>query len=155
MTMTTTDKIEKHVELEAPMARVWRAISDSGEFGTWFQVKFDAPFVAGKAIKGNFTVPNYEHIVGEFFIDRIDQAAGVFAFRWHPGAIDLSVDYSQEPLTTVTFKLTETPTGSHLEITETGFDAIPAARRAKAFAMNDAGWTAQAKQIANYLAKAS
>jgi uncharacterized protein YndB with AHSA1/START domain len=151
----TTDKIEKHVDLNAPMSRVWRALTDSGEFGTWFQVKLEAPFVAGKAIKGNFTVPKYEHVVGEFFVDLIDQAAGVFAFRWHPFAIDPKVDYSKEPLTTVTFKLTETATGSHLYITETGFDAIPAERRARAFAANDAGWTTQSKQIADYLAKAS
>jgi uncharacterized protein YndB with AHSA1/START domain len=155
MTTNTTNTIEKHVDLNAPMPRVWRAITDSKEFGTWFQVKFEAPFVAGKAIKGTFTVPNYEHIVGEFFVDRIDPRDGVFAFRWHPGAIDPSVDYSKEPLTTVTFALSETPTGTHLHITETGFDSIPAERRAKAFAMNDAGWTFQAKQIADYLARVS
>lgn len=151
----TTDKIEKHVDLDAPMSRVWRAITDSKEFGSWFAVRFDAPFVAGQAIKGQFTVKNYEHLTGEFIVDRIDETAGVFAFRWHPFALDQDVDYSTEPLTTVTFKLSETKTGTHLEITETGFDAIPAERRAKAFAMNSEGWTIQAKQIADYLAKAS
>lgn len=149
----TTDKIEKHVDLNAPMSRVWRALTDSKEFGTWFHVNLETPFVAGKAIKGNFTVSKFEHVVGEFFIDRIDPAAGVFSFRWHPFAVDPSTDYSKEPLTTVTFTLTETATGSHLQITETGFDALPADRRTKAFAMNDAGWTTQAKQIADYLAK--
>ena len=43
----STDRIEKTVLLRAPLARVWRAVSDAKEFGTWFGVEFDGPFVAG------------------------------------------------------------------------------------------------------------
>jgi uncharacterized protein YndB with AHSA1/START domain len=148
----STDKIEKHVDLKAPMSRVWRALTDAEQFGAWFGVKFDGPFVPGKVAKGRFTIPNFTHLVGDFHIERIDQPAGVFTFRWHPFAIEPNVDYSAEPLTTVAFTLTETTAGSHLQITEAGFDALPAERRAKAFASNTEGWSIQSKHITEYLA---
>ena len=46
------DRIEKQVLLRAPIARVWAAISDSKQFGSWFGVKFDDPFKAGARIVG-------------------------------------------------------------------------------------------------------
>jgi hypothetical protein len=39
-----------------------------------------------------------------------------------------------------------------LTIIESGFDRIPLARRAKAFAANEQGWEHQTKLIAKYLA---
>lgn len=151
----TTNRIEKYVELKASLPRVWRALTDSGEFGEWFGVKLAAPFVAGTIVTGHITNEGYEHLKMELHIDRVDEAARIFAFRWHPYAIDPKIDYSGEPMTVVQFALTETTRGTQLEITETGFDAIPAARRTKAFAMNDEGWTIQTQQITDYLAKAS
>ena len=53
--MSTTDRIEKQVLLRAPQDRVWRAITDSQEFGTWFRAKVDGPFVAGGAVGGRST----------------------------------------------------------------------------------------------------
>jgi uncharacterized protein YndB with AHSA1/START domain len=151
----STDKIEKHVDLKASLARVWRALSDSTEFGEWFGVKLTAPFVAGTVVRGNITSQGYEHVTAELHIDQVDEAARIFAFRWHPFAIDPAVDYSSEPMTVVRFALTETPRGTHLEITETGFDALPAARRPRAFASNGEGWTKQAQNLTDHLAKVS
>lgn len=152
--MTTThDTIEKHADLRAPLARVWRAISDSQEFGSWFGVKLDTPFVAGKTTSGNITSKGYEHVRAEFHVDRVDERSHTLVFRWRPYAIEPGVDYSHEPYTVVTLALTEIPTGTHLAITETGFAGIPAARRAKAFEMNASGWQQQTELIAAYLAK--
>lgn len=151
----STDRIEKHVDLKAPLARVWHAITDSAEFGDWFGVKLTAPFVAGTIVRGTITTKGYEHLKAELHVDRVDEAARIFAFRWHPYAIEPDVDYSAEPMTVVRFALTETPRGTHLEITETGFDALPAARRTKAFASNGEGWTIQAKHLTDHLAKAA
>ena len=114
----------------------------------------EGAFAPGAHLRGKITTKGYDHLTMELWAEKLEPER-LFSYRWHPFAIDPKVDYSKEPLTTVTFKLTETATGSHLNITETGFDAIPADRRAKAFAMNDAGWSTQAKQIADYLAKAS
>ena len=74
-----------------------------------------------------------------------------FAYRWHPFAIDPAVDYSAEPTTLIEFTLAEAEGGTLLTIVESGFDAIPAARRAKAFAMNGEGWAIQLEQVARYL----
>lgn len=151
--MSTTNTIEKHADLRAPIARVWRALSDVREFGSWFGVALDTAFAPGKTTGGNLTIKGYEHVRAEFHVDRVDERSHTLVFRWRPYAIEPNVDYSHEPYTTVTLALSEIPTGTHLAITETGFDGIPAARRAKAFEMNASGWAQQAVQLAAYLAK--
>jgi uncharacterized protein YndB with AHSA1/START domain len=150
---SSTDKIEKRVVLKAPQARVWRAISDSGEFGTWFQMRFESPFSEGKALKAQVLVPGYEHVTAEFQIVRISPQ-DYFAYRWHPYAVDPKVDYSSEPTTLVEFRLTPSGQDTVLTIVESGFDRIPPGRRAEAFRMNDGGWTAQIKNIERYVTTA-
>ncbi len=48
----STDRIEKQILLKAPIARVWRAISDSTEFGAWFGMRFSGPFAPGAKMSG-------------------------------------------------------------------------------------------------------
>ncbi|KWA00074.1 SRPBCC family protein [Burkholderia territorii] len=159
----STDRIEKQALLAAPLARVWEAVSNAGEFGTWFGVTFDGPFVAGRPLFGRITptrvdddVANaqepYAGTVFEIVVDRIEPKQW-FSFRWHPFAIDPSVDYASEPMTLVTFALAEANGGTLLTISETGFDQLIEARRAKAREMNDQGWAAQMTLIMKYLAK--
>ena len=161
--MSDTDRIQKKIVLRAPRERVWRAVSDSKEFGTWFGVDFEGPFVAGSNVKGRIVPTQVDAEVAksqepyagrafDFTVDRIEPMR-LFSFRWHPFAIDPSVDYSAEPTTLVVFELAEVSGGTELTITESGFDRIPLERRAKAFSMNAEGWTAQAKLIEKYLAK--
>ncbi len=159
---TNTDRIEKKALLRAPLARVWRAISDSSQFGSWFGVKFDDPFVPGKVMIGSMTGTTVDAEIAkrqlqykghrfEFVIDRIEPMR-LFSFRWHPYAMDAGVDYSKEPSTLVAFVLEEVAGGTMLTVTESGFDQIPLERRAKAFEANDGGWTAQMTLIEKYLA---
>jgi uncharacterized protein YndB with AHSA1/START domain len=157
----TTDRIEKRVTLRAPRERVWRAISDSKQFGAWFGVEFDGPFLAGSHMRGRITPTKVDAVVArtqepyagatfECTIDRVDPMQ-LFSFRWHPFAVDPAVDYSSEPTTLVEFHLEEVEGGTRLTITESGFDRIPLERRAKAFAANEGGWAAQSKLIEKYV----
>jgi uncharacterized protein YndB with AHSA1/START domain len=148
--MTETDKIEKSVVLRAPRSRVWRAISDSREFGEWFKVVFTEKFAEGKTVTGRITHRGFENVPMEITIERI-QPEEYFSYRWHPYAIDPNTDYSGEPTTLVEFRLSDSPDGTLLTITESGFDQIPAERRAEAFRMNDGGWTGQIKNIERYV----
>lgn len=160
--MSDTDRIVKTVLLRAPRERVWRAISDSKRFGAWFGMAFDGPFAAGARITGKI-VPTqadaeiaksqapYAGTPVEFTIDRIEPM-DLFSFRWHPYAIDKDKDYSQEPTTLIVFELADEAGGTRLTITESGFDKIPLARRAEAFASNEGGWEAQTMLIQKYLA---
>jgi uncharacterized protein YndB with AHSA1/START domain len=141
-----TDRIEKTVELRAPVDRVWRALTDPAEFGAWFRVKIETPFVPGELARGHITHPGYEHLVWEVRIVSMDKPH-LFSFTWHPYAVDPKVDYSAEPPTLVEFRLGATAVGTHLTITESGFDAVPVHRRDEALRMNDSGWTAQAQNI--------
>jgi uncharacterized protein YndB with AHSA1/START domain len=149
---TKTDRIEKKVLLRAPRSRVWRAIADADEFGQWFRVKLDGKFVAGSAIRGQMTYPGYEHVKLEVQIERIEPET-YFSYRWHPYAVNLDVDYSAEPTTLVEFHLRDGKGGTELTIIESGFDKVPAKRRAEAFRMNDQGWSTQSQNIADYVSK--
>ncbi len=147
---TTTDRIEKSIQLASPTSRVWRALTTAREFGTWFRVKLDGEFVAGQPINGNITVPNYEHVMFDAIVNEIRPETH-FSFWWRPYAIDASVDYSHEPRTLVAFTLEAVDGGTLLTVVESGFDGIPVARRELAFQMNDRGWAGQLKQIEKYL----
>ena len=148
--MSSTDRIEKRVTLNAPQARVWKALSDATEFGKWFGVSIDGPFVAGQTARGRITIPKYEHVTAEFQVERVEPES-YFSYRWHPYAIDPAVDYSNEPTTLVEFKLEQQGPATVLTIVESGFDRIPLARRAEAFRMNDGGWSGQIKNIEKYV----
>ena len=46
-TVDMTDRIEKQITLKAPRARVWRALTNVEEFGTWFRVRLEGAFTPG------------------------------------------------------------------------------------------------------------
>jgi uncharacterized protein YndB with AHSA1/START domain len=156
------DRIEKQVVLRAPLDRVWRAISDSREFGRWFGVRVDGPFVAGTSVTATITGTTVDDEVAEMQRPHTGatatwqivavEAPRRFAYRWHPFAVEPTVDYSAEPTTLVEFTLSETPDGVLLRIVESGFDAIPQARRAQAFEANSGGWAKQTELVRKYLA---
>lgn len=150
---TSTDRIERQILLKASRSRVWRAVANAEEFGNWFGVGFKGQtFAAGKNAQGNITYPGYEHLVMQIEIERLEPER-LLSFRWHPYAVDTSVDYSQEPTTLVVFELQDAGDGTLLSIVESGFDRIPAARRQEAFRMNSGGWDEQMRNIEKHVAK--
>ena len=145
-------RIEKQIELKAPVSRVWRALTNHREFGLWFGVKLKSPFKVGKSTRGPITYPGFEHIEMEVVVQKIEPET-YFSYTWHPFAIDPAVDYSKEAPTLVEFRLDEKKGGTLLVVIETGFDRIPAGRRLKAFRMNREGWAEQLISIKKYVAK--
>jgi uncharacterized protein YndB with AHSA1/START domain len=145
-----TDRIEKKIVLRAPRSRVWRALADSEEFGSWFGAKLEGAFAPGATVKGRITHPGYEHLTFEITVERVDPER-LLSYRWHPYAIDPDVDYSGEPTTLIEFRLEEVAGGTQLTVVESGFDQIPLARRAEAFRMNDQGWTQQLENIERHV----
>jgi uncharacterized protein YndB with AHSA1/START domain len=163
--MTERSRIEKKILLHASRARVWRALTDSTEFGQWFGVRFDGPFMPGARIRGTSTPTivddtiakmqkAYEGAPWEVTIDRIEPER-VFSFRWHPFAVDPNVDYSDEATTLVVFELEEIGRDVMLTVTESGFERIPLERRIKAFTANEQGWGFVVTLVEKYVAQAS
>ena len=160
-----TDRIEKKILLRAPRKRVWRALTDSTEFGNWFGMKLEGPFVPGETIRG-VIVPTtvnpevakgqkkYEGVPVDLTIEKVEPER-LFSYRWHPYAVEPGVDYSTEPTTLIVFTLEEVANGVMLTVTESGFDKIPLARRAKAFSSNDSGWGHVVHLIEEYLVQAA
>jgi uncharacterized protein YndB with AHSA1/START domain len=143
--------IDKQIDLKAPLARVWRALTDYREFGRWFGVKLEQPFEVGRTSRGHITYPGYEHLIMEVTVAALEPER-LLSFTWHPYAIDPTVDYSTEPPTLVEFRLETIATGTRLRVTESGFDKIPAGRRSLALRMNDGGWADQMKNIERHVA---
>ena len=148
------DRIEKRIELKAPVSRVWRALTDYREFGAWFRVALEGPFEPGKPVRGRITWPGAEHLVMTATVQRMEPER-LFSFTWHPYAIDPNVDYSSEPETLVEFTLEAIPEGTLLVVVESGFAALPAHRRDEAFRMNERGWSIQIQNIAQHVGQAT
>jgi uncharacterized protein YndB with AHSA1/START domain len=161
--MASTDRIEKQVTLRAPIARVWRAVTDAQEFGRWFGCKLVGAFAEGETVTGTFTgtldetaLMDHQERMGlrpskvrlpadnAVFctVERIEPQR-YFSFRWIPYGIDAEADLHGEPTTLVEFRFEEVSEGTRLTITESGFDNVPAHRRERAFRMNEGGWAGQ------------
>ena len=149
---SSTDRIEKTIVLKAPRSKVWRALTDSSQFSQWFGATLKDPFLPGARVRGPVTSRGYEHLTMDVAIERVDPER-LFSWRWHPGG-DANIDPA-EPTTLVVFELEEVPEGTRLTVTETGFDRVPAARRSKAYRVNDQGWTGQMEAIRKYLGSGS
>jgi uncharacterized protein YndB with AHSA1/START domain len=158
-----TDRLVKEVLLKSSLERVWNALTDSNEFGSWFGMKLEGPFRAGQLLRGHIAPTSvdpevakmqkpYEGTAVVLWIERIEPKT-LFSFQWHPYAVDLNTDYSKEPRTTVTFALKEESGGVRLTITESGFEDLPISRRNEALKSNEGGWEAQTQLIAKYLSQ--
>ncbi len=150
----STDRIEKQLTLDVPRARVWRALTEVDQFNAWFGVALVTPFAPGAEATGRLTIRGYEHVTLTIWIEAMEPERH-FSFRWHPYAVEAGIDYAAEPTTLVSFTLEDADAGqgTRLTIVESGFDAIPASRRAKAFAMNSNGWNGQSENLRKYLAR--
>lgn len=160
-----TDRIEKKILVRASLSRVWQALTDSKQFGSWFGVRLDGPFTPGARVRGVLvpTSVNPENAKAkgphdgkpvEWVIDRIEPER-LFSLRWHPYAVETGVDYSKEPMTLITFTLEEKEGGVLVTVTESGFDSIPLARRAEAFKGHEGGWSIQLERLEKYLSHVS
>jgi uncharacterized protein YndB with AHSA1/START domain len=145
------DRIEKSIELKAPIARVWRALTDHKEFGEWFRVNLAGPFVVGEVSRGETTYPGYEGMKWEATVVAMEPERR-FAFEWSPYPHDDDRDFSSAPKTLVEFRLAPTSNGTRLVISESGFDKLPDdPRRVDALRSNTQGWNEQAKNIAAHV----
>lgn len=145
--------IERKVLLRAPRSRVWNALTEVNKFCQWFGAdSADGVFAPGAKVHMKASA-DYG---GDFdiFVQEL-QPEHLFTWRWHPGAHDPSLDYSQEATTLVVFKLADAEEGTLLTITESGFDAISLARRAKVFAQNGQGWDDQVRNLQRYVSQTS
>jgi uncharacterized protein YndB with AHSA1/START domain len=149
---TVPNQIEKQIQLKAPRSRVWKAITDAKEFGSWFGVKLEGQFAPSTPIEGIVTYKN-EPMVFKMTVQKIEPEH-LFSFHWIPFGVDKTVDYSKEEPTLVELTLEEKNGGTLLKVVESGFDHVPLARRAKAFEMDSEGWGIQMTRIEKYLENA-
>jgi len=149
-----TDRIERTMFLPAPRARIWQLLADSREFGKWFGIEFNGPFITGALLRGRVTHPGYQHLRVEITVERVVPER-VLSWRWHPNAVDVTRDYSAEPTTLVSFALADSTPGTQLTIVESGFNNIPVDRREVAWSENIKGWNMQTDALQRYVSRAA
>ena len=132
-------RIDRTIKIDAPVERVWRALTNAEDLSSWFQVRIEGTIAPGSDVWMTSVHPDH---AGQRFPVKIAEMAPPhrLVWQWHPGAVDPNVDYSREPRTTVTFALAPTDGGTLLTVSETGFNEISLARRAKAYQDNSQGW---------------
>jgi uncharacterized protein YndB with AHSA1/START domain len=141
--------IERQIEIKAPVAKVWEALTNADQFGKWFKAKFRSSFVPGQTTLALNTSKGFEMEMA-FHIKEI-KPQSYFSYAWTPFPMDKNFDYSKEEPTLVEFFLEKTSTGTLLKVKESGFSHVTASRRAKAFEMHSGGWEAQLKNIEGFL----
>jgi uncharacterized protein YndB with AHSA1/START domain len=146
-----TNEIRKQLLIQAPQSRVWRAITDSAQFGAWFHVRLETPFAVGQTTSGQITYKGWEHVRFTLLTEALEPETR-FAYRWHPYAVDMSKDYSSEPMTLVEFLLAPQDGGTLVTVVESGFDRLPPERIAEAFRMNERGWDEQLRNVQAHVA---
>jgi uncharacterized protein YndB with AHSA1/START domain len=129
---------------------VWRALTTAADLAAWFQVGIEGDITPGAEIWMTSKYPGHQ---GQRFAVKVTEMTPPrrFAWQWHPGAVDPAVDYSREPWTTVTFTLEPSGRGTRLTVSETGFNEISLARRAKVYQDNNQGWAEVLVWIQKYV----
>lgn len=146
-----TNQVQRSINIKVPAERLWRAITNSAEFGTWFGVTLDGEFIVGQVTRGTFTLPGHE---GKPFWVRVEaiEAPKLFRFSWpydeSVSPEDHDLDYKT---TTVEFLIEPYSEGSKLTVCERGFDNLPSKKRALVFRDNTLGWEFQFNNIRAYL----
>jgi uncharacterized protein YndB with AHSA1/START domain len=149
----TDDRVERTIELRAPRARGWRAISNGKDFGTWFglgdPLTLEGDFVPGAKIMGVWGTGSAA--TRELFctIEEIEPER-LFAFRWHPYELPAGDDRSKHPTTRIEFRLEDIEIGTRLTVSESGFSKLPADKQYTR-ARNGRGWEIQAHSIAAFV----
>lgn len=152
-TMNTTPEltvIKRKILIGAPRSRVWRALTSAQDFSKWFSARFEGSFEQGKRLEMVSTHPCGNNARFYIIIERMEPEHR-FSWRWHPGSANPAEDAS----TLVEFHLEEVEGGTLVTVTESGFDQISLARRAKAFEENSNGWEIQLESLRRYASQAS
>jgi uncharacterized protein YndB with AHSA1/START domain len=147
MTSASTDRIERKILVRAPRSRVWRALTDSREFGAWFGVTATSTFAPGARVREHIQIKGYEHLMWDVVIEEMIPERR-FSWRWHPGS---EPPTPNELMTLVVFELEDAPDGTLVTVVETGFDGLPASRYDKAFRENTDGWRDQMEALERHV----
>lgn len=143
-----TDRIEKTTFVRAPIDKVWRAVSDHREFGAWFKVDLDQPFVAGERSTGKMTYPGFEGFPWLAWVTAIEEP-NRFAFDWVPGET-VPADPETAARMSVEFRLAPEGDGTRVTIVESGFERLPPGERENALRGNTEGWNIQSDNLREY-----
>jgi uncharacterized protein YndB with AHSA1/START domain len=156
-TSQTPSQVNRSTIIRAPRSKVWKALTELDQFCKWFSVaRVDPRAQFQPGVTARLISTHEGPCKGfEFAMDVVDIVPEtLFAWQWHPGAPIAGEDLSAEPKTRVEFRLEDAEGGTRVTITESGFDALFAHRRASAYQDNEGGWKIQMLALEQYVSGA-
>jgi uncharacterized protein YndB with AHSA1/START domain len=133
-----TNSIEREVSIEAPIERVWEALTAADSIGTWFGI--GVPATIDLRVGGIMVINHGDHGIFNTLIVEVDPPHA-FSYRWASAFPDEVA--TKENSTLVEFTLRSSGDGTVLRLVESGFDAldIPVDRPDASFESHSNGWT--------------
>jgi uncharacterized protein YndB with AHSA1/START domain len=143
---TETFTITRTIRAEAPVDRVWQALTQEEHITRWFGQRASLPDlrVGGE---GSFGFSGY----GDFAvrIDEYDEPVA-FAFTWGE-PVDRPDPLRTGASTQVRFTLEPDGAGTRLTVVETGFGSLTGRDPRRALEDNREGWTSELDELVAYL----
>ena len=144
------DRIEREIQIAAPIDRVWAVLTEPEHVGTWFGVGVPTEI---DLQPGGIMV--LDHGIHGRYLTRFVEVSPphLLSYRWAAAFPDVVADDSNSTL--VEFSLTTTTTGTALRVVESGFASItiPAGREERAsMESHSDGWVRVLGRIADLVA---
>jgi uncharacterized protein YndB with AHSA1/START domain len=144
-----TDRIEREVVIDAPIERVWSALTQPASVSSWFSNGNKVTIDLREG--GVMALDQGDHGAFQTVIVSVSPP-NLFSFRWASAYPDVLA--TEDNSTLVEFTLKATPEGTVLRVVESGFDAleIPADRVEHAgFENHSKGWTGVVAEFVKYV----
>ena len=136
------DKIERTVQIDRPLDRVWTAITTAEGLGTWFGQSAEIDLRVGGSAKLSWDGGH----AAELRIERLEPQT-VFGYTW--GVYGLPDGDARR--TYVEFTLTPNDGGTEVTVVESGFAQLEPDAYEKAFNGNTQGWKSELDELVAYL----
>ncbi len=148
--MSTPDRIEREVLIEAPIERVWALITEADHFGSWFS---DAGAEIELRPGGAMRLSWEEHGTVLARVERVEPP-NLFAYRWANGP---DVEPAEGHSTLVEFTLAPAEGGTRVRVVETGFATLDTtdAERRRQLDDNTEGWGIELGHLAEHAERAA
>ena len=138
--MEIPDEVRRDLEIRAPRARVWEALTEPNQLLQWFPTKR-----AEIDLRPGGDALEWDEAKAEAVVDVIEPP-GRFVFRWRPEGLG-------RPFTTVSFTLDELEDGAstRVRLVESGFASLPDQIETQSQKGNDEGWAHELQELKEYL----
>ncbi|HWO61590.1 MAG TPA: SRPBCC family protein [Umezawaea sp.] len=136
------ERIEREIDISAPVEKVWAAITEAEHLGTWFG---DAGATVDLRPGGRITLSWKDHPTAVAVVEKVEPTA-YLSYRWSG---PLHEEPGEGNSTLIEFTLHPIEEGTRLRVVESGFRdlVLSAEARASYFDGNVDGWKQKTEEL--------